>query len=347
MNYNVLKGPLTVSFEITNQCMLSCLHCYNRSGNDLKRNELDDETAIKIATELRDLKIFSFCFCGGEPLLRYELLIKMANILKETCPNINMVTNGYLLTREKIIELKKSGIKLIQISMDGAKSETHNYMRGKEDSFERIMENLKILNEFDINVNIAFSPTNFNIDEFPSLVRMLNKFKNIDTIRVQPLMLLGRGSINNIVPTEKQYRELVNFIDEYQTNKKFNEIKIDWGDPIDHLIRFSGEDFIQTTFTEIKSDGSILVSSYLPVCVGNLKKYTLSKYWENGLYKAWKIPIIRQLANEYSSISKLGGSINNSPKMFFDKNIEIDLIDNKIFENLEHYTLEKFLKGAF
>ena len=36
-NTEVLSAPLAMSIEITNKCMLKCLHCYNRSGDDLQR----------------------------------------------------------------------------------------------------------------------------------------------------------------------------------------------------------------------------------------------------------------------------------------------------------------------
>ncbi len=30
---NIAKGPISISFDITNRCNLSCLHCYNNSGD--------------------------------------------------------------------------------------------------------------------------------------------------------------------------------------------------------------------------------------------------------------------------------------------------------------------------
>lgn len=34
-----LVHQMGFTFEITNQCMLDCKHCFNRSGNDLIRSE--------------------------------------------------------------------------------------------------------------------------------------------------------------------------------------------------------------------------------------------------------------------------------------------------------------------
>lgn len=38
--------------------------------------------------------------CGGEPLLRKESIYKIANYSKNTCVDVNMVTNGELMTKE-------------------------------------------------------------------------------------------------------------------------------------------------------------------------------------------------------------------------------------------------------
>ncbi|WP_317312234.1 radical SAM protein [Clostridium thermobutyricum] len=119
-----------MSIDITNNCNLRCLNCFNRSGNDLIRNELSDEEFIIIDKEISENNLHTFCFCGGEHLLRYDLLLKMCDILSSHIYNINMVSNGYLMTKEKVLELKKHGMKHIQISIDGCSSKSHDYMRG-------------------------------------------------------------------------------------------------------------------------------------------------------------------------------------------------------------------------
>lgn len=67
------------------------------------------------------------CFCGGEPLLRYNVLPQLAQQLSEAGITVNMVTNGFLLDDEKIKTLRSSGISGFQISLDSAHEETHDY----------------------------------------------------------------------------------------------------------------------------------------------------------------------------------------------------------------------------
>ena len=341
-NTEVLSAPLAMSIEITNKCMLKCLHCYNRSGDDLQRDELSDDELLNLTKYISKKNLFSFCFCGGEPLIKYDLVLKMCAILKESQVSLNMVSNGWLIDKEKVIKLKKAGMGHIQISIDGKDSFTHDYMRGVPGAYDKAINALNILEECGIRFSVAFCPTDFNINGFPELVGKIDKFRNLLKIRVQPLMNLGRGSLNDIEPSEEQYRKLVKYI------KNYNLIKgariIEWGDPVDHLIRWNNLEFNQICYSDIKSDGTLLVSSYLPIAVGNLRRHSYEEYWEAGLGKSWKIPVVKELVANIDSISSLGYSNSKIPKMFFENNIEFDLIDDNVFDNLDKFTYKYLIE---
>lgn len=335
-NSKQMAGPLICGLDITNKCNLKCLHCYNRSGQDLNRQELTDEEVLKFIDQLCKLKIFSFCFCGGETLLRYDLIIEATKRLSKTCPNINIVTNGLLLTKEKILELKKAGIGSIQISLDGACSKTHDYMRGVDGAFKKSFEAVELVSSLGFPINIAFCPTNFNIHEFPKLVEKLLEIKYVGLIRTQPFMTLGRGSLNKIEPTEDEYRNLVSYIRDL--NLKVGKKLIEWGDPIDHIIRFSTLN-MNSLSLNIQSDGNITISPYLPFSVGNIKKHSLEEYWKAGLGQIWRLPFMKEVGESQSSISYLGAS-TNIPKVFFDGSFNFDIIDDDVFNNLEKFTFK-------
>ena len=48
-----------------------------------------------------------------------------------------MVTNGYGLSQDRLTELLQSGLRSITVSFDGLTSETHDWLRGKNGSWER------------------------------------------------------------------------------------------------------------------------------------------------------------------------------------------------------------------
>ncbi|NLD50581.1 MAG: hypothetical protein GX660_25855 [Clostridiaceae bacterium] len=176
---------------------------------------------------------------------------------------------------------------------------------------------------------------------------MVSKFKRLANIRVQPLMPMGKAldGDDELFPTEDDYRQIIRFIEEYNfQNTKGTKAIIEWGDPIDHLRRFNTVEFQQVSLAEIKSDGSLSVSSYLPLRVGNLKKHTLKEYWNAGLGRVWSMPIVKELSERVLSIGDMRLDDDNIPTTFFEDNLMIDIIEDKPFANLNKCTLNNLYR---
>lgn len=329
---DILSGPHQITFDITNKCNLRCLHCYNSSGeNFVSENELSDEEVIEFIEDISKLHLYNFCFCGGEPLLRKDLMLKCAKILKENnTSHISMVTNGIFMTEETALQLKACGIQKIQVSLDGSDASTHDRLRNKEGCFDKAIAAIKILRKVGIMPNIAFTPTAFNIHQFKEVHTLLRNLGVISgDFRTQPLMLLGRANKNleSIKPTNMQYRTLVKEIDEM---KKLDLKPIpQWGDPVDHLIRFGTGNWC-VNFANIRANGDIVVSPYLPLVVGNIRKHSFNDYWASNLSRIWEYEIPKELARRIVSIDDMSKTYEDLPVVWKDKDIYIDLIDNDL-----------------
>lgn len=329
----ILIGPFQVSLDITNQCNLRCKHCYNASGENYiaASDELTDQEVLKLVTDIAAMKPMNFCFCGGEPLLRKDLLMEAARILKEGCRFVSMVTNGYLVTPDIAQSIVASGVERLQVSLDGARSETHDRLRRRKGAFDRAINAIIAFKEagaFDIEV--AFCPTAFNIHEFPIFYDLCNRLE-IKNIRVQPLMLLGRTNkyLNELQPTNAQYRELVSMINKYRI--ACNGPNIEWGDPIDHLIRFRTLISPCVPFISIKANGSIVASPYLPLTIGNIRNHTITEYWNAGLISVWQHPIVQAFAERIQSVPDYCKAKEGMPVIWYEKDIELDIIDSPEF----------------
>lgn len=182
------------------------------------------------------------------------------------------------------------------------------------------------------DISVAFCPTRWNVNEVEEKFNIC-KDLGVKNFRVQPLMILGRAKQNleYILPIPLQYRELVKKIEYLKRKYIFQGIIIEWGDPVDHLIRFPNLIEYCSTFASIRADGSIEVSPYLPIIVGNIRKHKFSEYWNKGLAKIWSLPIVKDIANKILSIYDMGKDFSNLPKVWFEKDIEIDIIDDKVF----------------
>ena len=136
----LLYGPHQVSFDITNKCNLRCLHCFNNSGeNDLINDELSDDEVRDFIKSLVSLKLYSFCFCGGETLLRKDLLLECTKMLKSNgTTRCSMVTNGILATPSVLDEVSQVGMDAVQFSLDGLKC-SHDRLRNSEGVFDSVI----------------------------------------------------------------------------------------------------------------------------------------------------------------------------------------------------------------
>lgn len=323
----LLRGPSQLAFDITNKCNFRCIHCFNRSGeNEIIKNELTDDEVIAFIEDLAELKPLNLCFCGGEPLLREKLMYECIKILKFSGADTSMVTNGYLLNREKAKKLAEVGIKNIQVSLDGARPESHEKLRGIKSSFNRAINALKFLREEGIQPGVAFCPTKFNADEFLDVYTICKEI-GVKDLRVQPLMILGRAQLNteNLVPTHFQYRKMVKVIHELQM--KENDMVLEWGDPVDHLIRFSSLCQHCVNYVDIRADGKIIPSPYIPLVVGDIRKHKFSEYWDKGLARVWELPIVKKWAKKVCSVSDFA-----SQNVYWEKDIEVDIIEDNLIE---------------
>ncbi|MBI3951030.1 MAG: radical SAM protein [Acidobacteria bacterium] len=116
----VVKGllsrdhPILVHLIPIRRCNLSCAYC----------NEYDDysdpiptEVMFRRIDKLAALGTTAITISGGEPLLHPELEEIITRIRKHGML-VGLITNGYLLTRERMQKLNEAGLEYLQISID-------------------------------------------------------------------------------------------------------------------------------------------------------------------------------------------------------------------------------------
>lgn len=162
------------------------------------------------------------------------------------------------------------------------------------------------------------------------------------TLRVQPLMIMGRATENlaKILPSSKQYRKLVKIVRDLNLESK--GLQIDWGDPIDHLIRFTEQKFLTNNCT-IRCNGEIIVDPYLPLVVGNLRKHSFREYWEAGFRDIWNSELVKKLSQCVLSIKDMDLQNNTYlPEIFKNGDVYIDLIDDD-FNKSQNLLIKDFV----
>jgi len=135
-------APITIVWNFTNRCNLNCLHCHQDSSPTSSYSELTTLQAFKVIDNMSDAGVAILTFSGGEPLLRRDLYdaIKRANDNGMLC---TIASNGTLITSKVAKKLAKVGIKRVEIGLDGARAETHDFLRNKLGSFEATIKGIK------------------------------------------------------------------------------------------------------------------------------------------------------------------------------------------------------------
>lgn len=312
-SYSNTSGAFFVMIDVTSQCNYRCLHCYNNSG-EMKEGELTDKELLTLASEIVKMKPIAACLCGGEPLLRNNI-VEVLSILKTEISAVNMVTNGYFLTRKKAEELKSAGIDMLQISLDGINAIEHDTFRGFVGAFDKAIKAIEICKEIGIDVSVSCVPNKLNHKSIGTLLDMMYKLK-VKSVRFMPLIPMGRATKSDTLllsADEYVYLQYSLMVDK---NTKFcnSGMEIEWGDPLDHYYRLPNNEKYgyKTPAFEIKSNGDVTFSSYLPIVVGNVKEMSLKEIWDTGYNEVWYNPKIKKFVDTIENIydiSRIGEEV--------------------------------------
>lgn len=141
------RHPIMAHIIPIRRCNLSCTYC----------NEYDDfskpvstEVMIGRINKLADLGTSILTISGGEPLLHPEL-DEIIAAMRRRGVMAGMITNGYLLTAERVQRLNRAGLDHLQISIDNVMPDDVS-----KKSLKVLDKKLQILAEhadFHVNIN--------------------------------------------------------------------------------------------------------------------------------------------------------------------------------------------------
>src|SRR3954451_18716733 len=141
------EHPVLAHIIPMRRCNLSCAYC----------NEYDNVSApVPTETMLRRIDLLArlgtkiITISGGEPLLHPDL-DDIIRAIRSHDAIATMITNGLLLTPERIERLNRAGLEHLQISIDNVNPDEVSKKSLKV--LDRKLEWLKEFAEFDININ--------------------------------------------------------------------------------------------------------------------------------------------------------------------------------------------------
>lgn len=139
--------PVLAQIIPIRRCNLSCTYCseYDKTSEPVPTGEM-----LERIDRLAELGTLTITISGGEPLLHPELEEIIRRIRKHGLL-ATIITNGYLLSAERIRRLNRAGLDYLQISIDNVKPDDVSKKSLKV--LDRKLRDLARLAEFAVTIN--------------------------------------------------------------------------------------------------------------------------------------------------------------------------------------------------
>lgn len=196
--------------SVTDRCNLRCVYClpeiYNRFS--LPESLLTDDEIVRLISVFCSLGVSSLRITGGEPLLRPRI-VELIERLHATpgLTDISLSTNGLLL-KKLAKDLKKAGLRRVNVSLDSLKSERFKSIT-RFGTIEEVREGLQEVQEaglspVKINVVVMKGMNDDEIGDFVALTER-NPF-HVRFIELMPMGETGFFSQDRWLPFDQMFQ---------------------------------------------------------------------------------------------------------------------------------------------
>jgi len=302
-------APFLIVWDITKKCNLNCKHCYANAGAE-STDDITTDQAKQIIDILDKNSVPIISFSGGEPLIRDDIF-ELTKYASDKGIYVGLATNGTLITPHKAKQMKKAGIKFVQISLDGATAETHDSFRGVEGMYEKTIQGIKNCVNQDFFVNVAAVGTKHNISEIPDIIRLCNEL-HVKWFMLYNFVPVGRGKsilTTDLSPEQREslltnlYSGLNDYtidVDLLSTAPQFARVALEheynndkkvipthflnstYSTDLVKLTEFIGGCGCGRFYCTIRSNGDIEPCVFFPLTIGNIFEDNFSSLWKHN-----------------------------------------------------------------
>src|ERR1700749_4945159 len=166
--------PLWLLMELTYRCPLHCVFCYNPTDFARTGAELPTAEWLRVLREARALGAVQLGLSGGEPLVRedLEVIVAEAHALGFY---INLITSGVGLTRARIAALKQAGVDHIPLSFQDSTREMNDFLSSTR-TFELKAQVAALIREhgYPMVLNVVLHRLNIDhVGQIPEMAQTL------------------------------------------------------------------------------------------------------------------------------------------------------------------------------
>lgn len=277
MKIDVLSAPAMVTWQLTQDCNLACVHCCTDSAPGRKApGELSGAEAEVLARQIVEAQVPYVMLVGGEPTIQ-SWFWDVAEQLGRAGVFLKIETNGQTLSAQDCARLAKLPIRSVQISLDGATQAVYGKMR-PGGSLEKAVRACRLVVEAGLPLEVTFAPTRLNLHEAQAVIDLAVSLRAF-RFNTGRLMKLGTAAKlwERLEPSEKDYAGFYSML-----CRKEEELK----GRLELLFRpFSVQEELAARKSEpsgtllIAPSGRVQLTGPLKRFVADLRTQTLSEAW--------------------------------------------------------------------
>ncbi|MBQ6515565.1 radical SAM protein [bacterium] len=264
--------------ELTYNCNLKCVHCYNPKSINSIQSDVDK--IKEIIDQARELGVFKITFSGGECTL-HKNFIDIVEYTRNKRMSVEIFTNGQTLydNPELLNKLIKTYPYRIGLSMYSLNEDTHEKITSVKGSHNKTLSVIKELRKNNINIQIKNFLLNINCKDCISVQKFANEIQ------------ANTAGDTSLTPTiegdKKNFQYIVGEEDLYEL----------YTNPESPL---NVRNMVKRDISKIKNEGLCAAGSFglcvsptlevhpcvsLPINLGNLNEVSLKDIWQEAINK--------------------------------------------------------------
>ncbi|QSA99118.1 pyrroloquinoline quinone biosynthesis protein PqqE [Methylococcus sp. EFPC2] len=277
-----ITPPRWLLAELTYSCPLQCPYCSNPIDFARHKDELSTDDWLRVLSQARAMGAVQLGFSGGEPLTRPDLPVLVRHA-RQLGYYSNLISSGYGMTEDKIVELKEAGLDHIQISIQSPDKALNDQLAGTV-SYEHKKEVAHLIKKHGYPMVLCVVIHRQNIHQMRDILEMAIELE-ADYLELANTQYYGWAHLNRdrLMPTKEQFETAEAIAQEYK-EKLQGRMKIYYVVP----------DFFEdrpkacmngwgTTFLTIAPDGTALPCHSARELPGlncpNVREFSVSDIW--------------------------------------------------------------------
>lgn len=221
--------PHEIGIELTNKCLLKCIHCYKCSSPSLN-DFVNYNDVISFLNGIKG-KVYGIQLTGGEPML-HKNFNDLLKYCKQNFNSVSISTTGLLINKMNVKNFIGTHVYISLYDFNNEKNDTFINLKN---ATNKILESIDLLIKNKIHVCINTIATDSNCEE---LEVFINKCKELGAqgVGIGKISKVGRGKnlCSNLYCSESTCTMIKKYDEKYYD--KFDDMYVStFSDSLEHI----------------------------------------------------------------------------------------------------------------